>query len=259
MSGENLKVPSQVFKWFEKMKSNYEQSVQAVLGRFEEYSNQQQQRIDNEHSLHINNLKESHQQQTTHAQQMIESLQNDVNYYKTQLAQQQKAMEQLNARYDAVMSTFLEQKKRDIDIKEIFSEETVEESVTKDELLPESIINDHVIDAKMMPNSIDEEVVEAIYNRAISSREQGDTDEAFALFKQSAKQGNVKSMGALGRAYCLGEGVEDDIVMGVAWLIKAAQHGLPQAVKKSQHFEADDPELYEQASRVAQSLATSSE
>jgi TPR repeat protein len=256
MSGENLKVPSQVFKWFEKMKSNYEQSIQAVLGRFEQYNNQQQKRIDNEHSLHINNLTESHQQQIKQNQQMIESLQNDVSYYKNQLEQQQKTMNQLNARYDAVMSTFLEQKKRDIDIKDIFSEDEAQESVTRDELLPESIIETSGNGANMAFSNMDDEVVEAIYDRAILSREQGDVTEAFALFKQAAKQSHIKSMGALGRAYCLGEGIEDDIVMGVAWLIKAAQHGLPQAVKKSQHFETDDPELYEQASLIAQSLAT---
>ena len=55
------KTPSQIFRCFEKMKSNYEQSVRSILKRFEQYSHSQQLKIDHANQSNIDNLKQSHQ------------------------------------------------------------------------------------------------------------------------------------------------------------------------------------------------------
>ena len=119
MSQENQKVPSQVFRWFEKMKSNYEQSVQGVLQRFEQYSHSQQLRIDHANQSNIENLKQSQQKLLSLQNDQINQLNDDVKYYKEQMAKQQQMIEQLNGRYDAVMSCLLTEKRKDINI-EIF-------------------------------------------------------------------------------------------------------------------------------------------
>jgi exonuclease VII large subunit len=120
MPEDNQKVPSQIFRWFEKMKSNYEQNVQSVLQRFEEYSHSQQLRIDQANQSTIDNLKLSHQKHLNQQNTQIRQLTDDVSYYKAQIANQQKIIEQLNSRYDGVMSCLLTEKIKGIDIKGFF-------------------------------------------------------------------------------------------------------------------------------------------
>ena len=119
MSQESQKVPSQVFRWFEKMKSNYEQSVQGVLQRFEQYSHSQQLRIDHANQSNIDNLKQSHQKLLSLQNDQINQLGHDVKYYKEQMAKQQQTIEQLNGRYDAVMAVYLQRREKTL-ILEIF-------------------------------------------------------------------------------------------------------------------------------------------
>ena len=119
MPQNSQKVPSQIFRWFEKMKSNYEQSVQGVLERFEQYNESQQLRLDNANQSHIDNLKQSHQNQLEQQSAHINQLSEDVAYYKAQIMKQQQTIEQLNGRYDAVMSCLLTEKRKDIDVKDV--------------------------------------------------------------------------------------------------------------------------------------------
>lgn len=97
------------------------------------------------------------------------------------------------------------------------------------------------------PNEQDEELALRLYDEAVSSRENGEPEQAIALFKEAAKLGCVKSRGALGRAYFLAEGVEEDEALGLAWLISAAELGLPQAIKRVEYFKESDDALYQQA------------
>ncbi|NMP31371.1 sel1 repeat family protein [Thalassotalea sp. M1531] len=256
MSSENFKAPSQVFRWFEKMKSNYEHTVNAVLNRFEQYNEKQQARLDEANNQHIENLKVAHQQQLEQSQATIAQLQSDIGYYKQQISQQQNSIEQLNARYDAVMTTFLDQKKRDIEIEAIFADEDdsspIEftlplESVEETELSITETINESTIE-------IDDELAIKLYKEALQYREQAQLDDAIPLFKQAAKLGCVKSKGALGRAYFLAEGVEEDPSLGLAWLITAAEQGLPQAIKRVEHFQQADPELFSKAEQIKTTL-----
>jgi TPR repeat protein len=271
MSQENQKVPSQVFRWFEKMKSNYEQSVQGVLQRFEQYSHSQQLRIDHANQSNIDNLKQSHQKLISLQNDQINQLSHDVKYYKEQMAKQQQTIEQLNGRYDAVMSCLLTEKRKDIDIRDVFSDDDFVKSKANEfiENIAESNISntasDDIYDEDAIQNEYNgiihddtstplEQCGDDLFDQAILKREQGDIEHAFQLFEQAAKLGHAKSMGAMGRSFFLGEGIEEDHSIGLAWLIHAANQDLPQAVARVKHFQESDPELYQEALNLAEHL-----
>jgi TPR repeat protein len=277
MSQESQKVPSQVFRWFEKMKSNYEQNVQSVLQRFEQYSHSQQLRIDHANQSNIDNLKQSHQKLLSLQNDQINQLSHDVKYYKEEMAKQQQTIEQLNGRYDTVMSCLLTEKRKDIDIRDIFSDDDFVkskpseciESIESIESIEESNISntasDEIYDEHATQNE-DDSIIhddtitplaqcdDDLFEQAILEREQGDIEQAFQLFEQAAKLGHAKSMGAMGRSFFLGEGIEEDHSIGLAWLIHAAKQDLPQAVARVKHFQESDPDLYQEALNLAEHL-----
>lgn len=256
MSDSGLKVPSQVFRWFEKMKANYENSVQATLKHFENYSNQQQDRLDKSHQETITNLKENHAAHLAQSNQVIDDLKQDINYYKQQIAQQQLAIEKLNNRYDKAMDCLLNNTSQPQNIKEIYN---AEDKIQADHIfisdnsvsiveVPEneyaSQTETSEITEESTPNLIDEE----LYLQGLSERKSGDFDAAIQHFNHAAELGCAKSMGALARAYFTAEGVEEDQLVGLCWLIKAAISGLPQAINKLDSYKLEQPELYDQAS-----------
>jgi TPR repeat protein len=260
MSQESQKVPSQIFRWFEKMKSNYEQNVQSVLQRFEQYSHSQQLRIDNANQSNIDNLKQSHQQHLSQQNAQISQLTHDVSYYKDQITKQQQTIEQLNGRYDAVMSCLLTEKRKDIDIRDVFSDDFVKNESS--ELIENISARTSISNSKNENNPIfhDEDMSpvtqydDDIYDQAILKRQQGEFKEAFKLFEQAAKLGHTKSMGAMGRSFFLAEGIEEDHSMGLAWLIHAADQELPQAIARVTHFQENDPDLYQEALRLSEHI-----
>ena len=271
MSQESQKVPSQVFRWFEKMKSNYEQSVQSVLQRFEQYSHSQQLRVDHANQSNIDNLKQSHQKLLSLQNDQINQLSHDVSYYKKQIAKQQQTIEQLNGRYDAVMSCLLTEKRKDINIRDVFSDdfvksdsseliETVEDTHVSSATSDSTTFDEHTNDNEESSIIHDDEITklnqcdEDIFDQAILKRQLGDIEQAFLLFEKVAKLGHVKSMGAMGRSYFLGEGTDEDHTMGLAWLILAANKELPQAIARVKHFQDNEPELYQEALYLSEQL-----
>jgi TPR repeat protein len=276
MPEDNQKVPSQIFRWFEKMKSNYEQNVQSVLQRFEEYSHSQQLRIDQANQSTIDNLKLSHQKHLNQQNTQIRQLTDDVSYYKAQIANQQKIIEQLNSRYDGVMSCLLTEKSKDIDIKgfsdkDIQIDENIEFieglhlSSNNSELNSQfkqtnqkgikTHINERGESTQQGSPSALEQCDDNLFDQAILKRQSGDVEQAFQLFKQAARLGHAKSMGAMGRSFFLGEGIEEDQTMGLAWLIHAANQALPQAIARVKYFQENNNELYQQAYTVSKQLS----
>ena len=77
---------------------------------------------------------------------------------------------------------------------------------------------------------------------------------AFPLFQQAALNGHVKAMGAMGRAYFLAEGIDENQTLGLAWLINAAEQKLPQAISRVEQLKQQKPELYLQAFKIADNL-----
>lgn len=269
MSQDSQKVPSQVFRWFEKMKNNYEQSVQGVLQRFEQYSQSQQLRIDQANQSHIDNLKQVHQQNINQQNSQISQLSHDINYYKEQIEKQQQTIEQLNGRYDTVMSCLLSEKKKDLNIKDIFSDEDFVEKPSKfieniEEINPPYFAGNDDFPQQNIETRVGEQIDTSskigdneLFDQAILKRQSGDIKQAFQLFEQAAKLGHAKSMGAMGRSFFLGEGTEEDHSIGLAWLIHAANQELPQAVDRVKHFQENEPELYQQALVLTEQLYSS--
>jgi len=271
MPQDSQKVPSQIFRWFEKMKSNYEQSVQSVLERFEQYNESQQLRLDNANQSHIDNLKQSHQKQLDQQSAHINQLTEDVAYYKDQIMKQQQTIEQLNGRYDAVMSCLLTEKRKDINVKDIFSDDFVADDASQaiekytsivsseNDLDSNNTLSQHPTNLENTKNleATSEIDNDELFDQAVLKRGSGDNEQAFLLFEQAATLGHAKSMGAMGRSFFLGEGTLENHGMGLAWLINAAEHALPQAIARVEHFKDVDPELYQDAVVLAKQFKQS--
>jgi hypothetical protein len=307
MTVEKPKIPSQIFSWFEKLKSNYEQNVELILNNFEQSSEKQQARLDQSNQAHIDSLNQAHLERSSLQNKQIEQLQSDVEYYRQQISKQQTTIEQLNGRYDAIVSCMLADKRNDIDIKEIFANDDfvyvqpndfISESVSNEEnesvaTSVENIENDPVMTKSFVTESVvtdssenpievnlvnnenyDEALTEAcneihaeadtesnfkdddlLFDQAILQRQTGDSEQAFLLFEQAAKQGHIKAMGAMGRSFFLGEGTQENHPLGLAWLINAANNNLPQALDRVKHFRDNDPELYQEALELSSQLA----
>ena len=283
MSDGNLKAPSQIFRWFEKMKSNYEMSVQKVLSQFETYNLKQQERLDIANNAHISDLKNANETLDNKNKNHINQLNKDISYYKEQIAHQQQTIEQLNSRYDAVMACLINEKSaKNSDIKTIFDNDDffnhesnlnvtspIVTEKSKSKIGQNSNIVINTTDEEIFKNSeivtnselatgteeINEDIqlnADEIFEKALQFRHTNEFQKAFDLFRQSAKLNHPPSMGAMARSYFIAEGVDEDQVLGLAWLIKAAQNKLPQAISRLAHFRENDPELYQQATNLSE-------
>ena len=256
MSDQSSKVPSQVFRWFEKMKTNYENSVQATLKHFENFANKQQERVDQSNKSHIEDLKNTHQQQLAQQQSTINNLKADIDYYKQQLTQQQHIIEQLSNKYDTTINLLLSDTHSSHQIKDIVAQqpipiqnhenrETTQDNINQTPLNQDNNISDE-IDIDLTPEQLNEGITETptkeqIYQEAIDLRQGGEHVIAFQLFHQAAEMGCINSLGAIARAYFLSEGVEEDQVKGLSYLIEAANSGLEQAISKSEYYKIKFP------------------
>ena len=248
MSDQNLKVPSQIFRWFEKMKGNYEHSVQSVLAKFEKQTQSQQERLDNSHQQHLENLKVQHQNHLADKQAHIEQLTEEINYFKKQLADKNQLLEQLNTRYDAVMSCLLHEKRKDINIKDIFSDDLLLSSDDVDSSLQPEQDNNRDTQYQTPLSS------QAVFEKGLTLRNEQAFEDALTCFEEAAQQGHPKAMGAMGRAYFLAEGCQEDHTFGLAWLIEAAKKDLKPAIDRVNYFKENDAELYHDALAINQAL-----
>jgi hypothetical protein len=269
MSDGNLKAPSQVFKWFEKMKENYDKNILAILQRFEQSNNQQQSRIDETHRSHISIMRESHLNQNAQLTEQIEQQRQEIDYFKQQIAQQQQTISQLNNRYDAVIVELITHKKKPNHFKDIFDDScfintdntSVDSALMNDSLIKQPAVSstDSSISASNQNNddTVDtEKEADEIYFLALKMRNDNNNEQAFTHFKKAANLGHVLAMGALGRAYFLAEGAEENHAIGLSWLINAANLALPQAIKRVEYFKVNEPILYQAALELTRKVTS---
>jgi len=259
MSDKSTKVPSQIFRWFEKMKSNYEQSIHQVLKRYEHFTKTQQERVDNANQAHLADLKKQHQAQLEQQEAQIAQLTKDVAFYKNQIETQHATITDLNKRYDTVMHYLLAEKQTRSTIKDVIKEDdhNTDDIIASQLDGPESDPNNtNVVNlADEAPlRQVSEPSAETIYQKALETRQRGDQNKAFDLFEKAATLGNADAMGALARSYFLAEGCPEDELLGLAWLIEAADKGLPKAVTRLAQFQESDPELVMQAYNLKSEL-----
>jgi hypothetical protein len=313
MSEDNNKVSIKVFHWFEKMKSNYDENVQGILKRFEQYNDSQQSRVDQNHADQIAHMKEAHHNQIELQNKQINQFKDDITYYKQQISEQQQSIAQLNNRYDSVVSCLIEDKRQKADIRDIFSEQdfvsnednellentankeednittalkreqvthtneakedkiaeetipannfsftTVNEAESSSVALPETeTIQEQLTTEKILADEIINIDGDELFEQAIAYRQAANNEQAFLLFEQAAKQGQVKAMGAMGRSFFLGEGIDENQSMGLAWLINAANNGHPQAINRAEHFQENNPDLYIEALNLSEQFVVS--
>lgn len=283
MSDSKGKAPSQIFTWFEKMKENYDKSVLTIIQRFEQNNHKQQNRIDEAHKSHINIMHEQHANQIAQLISQLDKKEQEISYFKQQIALQQQTISQLNNKYDKVTMEFIASSQASNTYKDIFDDNdfiNIEnnlnlkntESINTEHISLNKSINETLSPATQplapdvkaqddespfySPNTEQDLELEESYQQALQMRKDNDKQSAFNIFKKAATLGHVQAMGALGRAYFLAEGVEENPIKGLAWLINAANLGLPQAIRRVEHFRSNEPKLYQEAMLLAQELAS---
>lgn len=260
MSGDNVKAPSQVFKWFEKMKENYDKNILIILQRLEKNYNQQQNRIDETHRSHINTMRESYLSQTSQLTNQIEQQRQEISYFKQQIEQQQHTISQLNNRYDAVMIELITNKEPAAPYKDIFNDKdfinadngSIDSPPINNSAIKQNTVSSPVSNIYSQSKYDDvvldnEQEAERMYLLALEMRDKNNTKSAFSNFINAANLGHVLAMGAVGRAYFLAEGVKENHSIGLSWLINAAELALPQAIKRVEYFRINEPLLYHEA------------
>lgn len=282
MSDNNVKAPSQIFKWFEKMKENYDKNILAILHRFEQNNNLQQNRLDEAHNNHIKIMQANHNQQTEQLLKQISDKEQEITYFKQQVSTQQQSIIQLTNKCDNLMLQLISPSENPKNYKDIFDENdiiNIDNKLSDQDTINQSIALNEATKSAQFIKSHNEQTsykvaselesncelplnthfpteTEALFQQALQMREHNKNEQAFITFKQAATLGHVQAMGALGRAYFLAEGVEENPTLGLAWLINAANLGLPQAVKRVEHFKTNDTKLYQQAILLAQEVAS---
>lgn len=262
MSDGNLKAPSQIFKWFEKMKDNYEKNILTVMQRFESNNNVQQNRLDKSHQSHLSMLQQNHANQIAQYASQVEQQKQEIAYFKQQITQQQNTITQLNSRYDTIIAKYITSQQPSQNFKDIFDDNCFineENSTFEQAPLSSSMVNkpasNSIKSNELKTNNSDNNEIEAMYQQALEMRNCNNSLQAFKTFKRAAILGHSLAMGAIGRAYFLGEGVEKNSAVGLAWLINAAERDLPQAIKRVEYFKASDVDLYQQALDLAKGIA----
>jgi len=112
---------------------------------------------------------------------------------------------------------------------------------------------DSAIDNKKVAEQTSEQVNELV-NLAFTARKDQRFEQAYELFYSAAMSGDAKAMGAIGRAHFVGEGVNTDKSLGLAWLILAANNQFEPAMKKVHSAQTKSPELYAKALELSEQL-----
>ncbi|EWH11404.1 hypothetical protein DS2_04495 [Catenovulum agarivorans DS-2] len=250
---EKEKIPGTLFRWFDDLRRAYETSVNTMFKRVEQVKDQHKLDVETQYKLHIKMLEKKHQQQlkqfAVHYKQMlvhnkktIEKLEQDSEFYQQQITAQQQTIAKLNSRYDAVILALKD--------KERLTEKDITPSMPSAHETHKTI--EQTTADTTAPDNTD---IAEILNQAFAARADKDLNLAAELFTQAAYLGDEKAMGALGRCYCIGEGVDKNLEQGLAWLYLAAEFNFEPAVIKINQAKHKTPEALEKAIQLADALA----
>jgi TPR repeat protein len=195
-----------------------------------------------------------------------------IDYYKQKINKQQQTIDNLNQGYHAVMTNLLEEKRKDLNIKEFSPDAEFKIDKNNERLEKElatspqsTIITTPEIENNQQSADIEitnfrsprEQITsehDHLFAQAVIMRQEGENEQSFLLFEQAANLGHTKAMGAMGRSFFLGEGIEADQLQGLAWLINAAEQNLPPAITKVKDYQENDPDLYQEALTLSAEL-----
>lgn len=288
---EKAKVPAQFFQWFDSLRQGYENSINRLFNRVEKVNEDHKEQIKTVYQSQIDGLKKSYQDhlqslrssnenQLEQAQARIKQLEKDAQFYQEQLRSQNQTIDKLNGRYDAVIFAL----KDKMDNKEL--ENVIKDISPADEQNNQPSLTSHVDSSQSQKSEpeqqgdetaqknretelntteqaqseshntqqTDELNIEQTMSEAFNARQDKQYEQAYELFYAAAIHGNEKAMGAIGRAHFVGEGVPQDKTVGLAWLIKAAEHQFEPAIKKVSAAMQKSPELYQNALKISTGL-----
>jgi TPR repeat protein len=287
MTEQKHKVPGQLFQWFDSLKQGYENSIHKLFNRVEEVNEDHKQQLKTvyqgqidglkkSYQDHLHSLKDSHQAQTDQSGKQIRQLEKDAQFYQDQIQRQNQTIDKLNDRYDAVIFALMDNMDRQSlenvmkDISPADKDKLsfhLDNASEDDEPAPLAQIKQQVptqqpeaaepeppsafVDKKR--TEVDEQIDQAL-QQAFDARQIQQFAQAYELFLTAARAGSGKAMGAIGRAYFVGEGVKLDKATGLAWLMRAAEHEFEPAHSKVQSAKSKSPELYQAAKEIAETL-----
>ncbi|NTS77968.1 sel1 repeat family protein [Catenovulum sp. SM1970] len=253
------KIPGTVFRWFDDLRRAYETSLNTMFKRVEKVKDDHKDDIERQYQARMQDMQAQYQAQLNAIEKghdaeikalnhHLEKLENDSVFYQKQILTQQETLAQLNNRYDAVILAL-----RDKESQTISSE--LAKDITPTPLAIPS--NDECHDDEEESATKEQQRVdfEEIVNQAYQARNENNYELAVELFQQAALSGHAKAMGALGRAYFVGEGIEKNIELAVAWLHLAATNGFEPAGKKLEALINKVPEQYQHGLKLAEPIS----
>jgi TPR repeat protein len=270
------------FSNVERIKESDDLSISLDSKKLEQYSASQQVHLDTANNEYILNIKDAHEKQSvaqeSHITELrgyidyfkqqiekqavsqeshIKELSGYVDYYKQQVEKQQQTIDNLNLRYETAVTFSLKEEKKDSPINVLSLDAELDankNNARRGEIItsPQSSIITTTDIEITNPLSLTEH--EHLFTQAVAMREEGENAQAFLLFEQAANLGDSRAMGAMGRSFFLGEGIEEDELKGLAWLINAAELYLPPAMTRVKDFQKNDPDLYQEALTLSAKL-----
>ena len=277
---EKEKIPGTLFRWFDDLRRAYETSLNTMFKRVEavkdehrldlaESYDQRLKELENSYQSRIDELKSAHQSQVSTLTNHLNKLEKDSLFYQQQIVTQQQTLSQLNSRYDAVIIALKDKKpqlEKDITPSTKPSALAVDETdnsdlTTKTESQAEETAQQEENATSLTPVEVVEQTkenqikVSDVLKQAYSEREQKNYQAAVELFEQAALLGSNKAMGALGRSYFIGEGVDKNIEKAIAFLHLASEYGFEPAKAKVEQVSDKYPTEYRHGIELAKSYS----
>ncbi|MCU4674919.1 hypothetical protein N7931_04660 [Catenovulum sp. 2E275] len=254
------KIPGTLFRWFDELRRTYESSLNSMQKKIERSQDESKQELKHQYETRIfeleenyqhqiNNLKQSHNEQIKLLKRNILRLEKEIEFYQNQNVSQQKSLEQLNTRYDAIILALHHNNRADSSVQStsVLPHQPEAEDVTT------ALTSNYEIETHCPHISVDWQI-EALLDSAFQAREQKEFKIAFELFEQAAMLGSNKAMGALARSYFTAEGIEKNIIKAIAWLKLANAYQFEPAKQKLKNVSEEYPVEFSESDTLAQSL-----
>lgn len=199
-------------QWIQKLIHRYD-GIFKILSSVQQKENKQWQTLVTErYEAQLQQQATLYQQQIQQLEQQNRSLHQQLGHYQEQYQHHLQLIASVTSRYDTALVSMLQQQQptREIHVSPT-SEAPKRLALQRDESLPYPL---------------------SVYELGMAYRKQNDFESAIGQFQLAAKLNFPPAMGALARAYAVGEGVRKDHVQSLAWLMLAAERGFEPAQQK---------------------------
>ncbi|GEM_PF-1329564 len=298
------KIPGTLFRWFDELRKTYENSLKNMQQTAEKNQTENKQDLKHQYETRIfeleenyqhqiANIKQAHQEQVKLLKRTIIKLEKQLEFHQQQNMRQQKSLEQLNTRYDAIILAMHHSTSGSLDKTELASLEQpalnpepaenhiqaqddiqLSQQTEPEERRPEETLAETDQDERLQSNSLPPEPeqsaqidihryhaqpeiqwqIDALLDSAFQAREQKEFKIAFELFEQAALLGSNKAMGALARCYFTSEGTKQDIQLAIGWLRLAEAYQFEPAAQKLVKIQQEYPDEFAHSIKLVHSF-----